>query len=227
MGPRVARPTPGTPQWGPTAENCFFGSGGRFFGRKHWGNGSGAVHGVGRTERARCDWRGNAAGRPRMHARSIVAKRRRQSHLAQCAVSSSPSLLVLPLRRQWDGLPFESNAGGATQVGEAQGKSSAPVHYRSRQMAARAPDHRPMRAAAVLHGSSVRARTMDGVPTLALTCTAPRDAIGRIIADVRPGSCGVWTPHLRAHNGPRFSSPRPSPRHPCSRPLSRACACLS
>ena len=176
---------------------------------------------MGRAERTRCDWRGNAAGRPLMHACSIVAKRRRQSHLVQCAVSSSPSLLVLPLRRQWDGLPFESNAGGATQVGEAQGKSSAPVHYRSQQMAARAPDHRPMRAAAVLHGSSVRARTVDGVPTLALTCTAPRDAIGRIIADVRPGSCGVWTPHLRAHNGPRFSSPRPSPRHPCSRALSQ------
>ena len=27
--------------------------------------------------------------------------------------------------------------------------------------------------------------------------------------------------HLRAHNGPRFSSPRPSPRHPCSRALSQ------
>ena len=92
------------------------------------------------------------------------------------------------------------------------------MHYRSRQMAARAPYHRPMRAAAVLHGSSVRARTMDGVPTLALTCTAPRDAIWRINADVRPGSCGVWTPHLRAHNGPRFSCPAPFSASPVFAP---------
>ena len=83
---------------------------------------------MGRAERARCDWRGNAAGRPRMHAHSIVAKRRRQSHLAQCAVSSSPSLLVLPLRRQWDGLPFPFKRGRrrTTQVVAAQGRSRAP-----------------------------------------------------------------------------------------------------
>ena len=34
---------------------------------------------MGRAERARCDWAGNAAGRQRTHAHSLVAKRQRQS----------------------------------------------------------------------------------------------------------------------------------------------------
>jgi hypothetical protein len=176
---------------------------------------------VGRTERARCDWRGNAAGRPRMHARSIVAKRRRQSHLVQCAVSSSPSLLVLPLRRQWDGLPFESNAGAQPRSGKRKGRAArlctteASRWRRGRQTTAQCEQRQCSTAARCAPARWTESRrSRSRARRRATQYGALTPMCGRVLAV-------SGRLHLRAHNGPRFSSPRPSPRHPCSRALSQ------